>query len=80
MTRHLIGCAQTVRTAVAVTAYLELLTVNKYRISYEFKHPEASNGFWSADIVVDGPLDMAESARLVEVCRAFVAGAGEVWL
>jgi hypothetical protein len=85
--RHKIGSARTIRTAVLVCEFLRShccfphSSVHCDRVKYVFEDPTPENGFWSADIIVEAPVnwDSKESARFVEVCRAFVAGAGEIW-
>lgn len=83
--RHIVGATRTIRTAVLVCEYLRdkccapHSTVPRDLIKYEFERPCTENGYWSAKILIDGNLEYAESARFVETCRAFVAGAGEIW-
>jgi hypothetical protein len=85
--RHKIGCSRTIRTAVAVCEYLKSKCCRPYSsvppdcVRYVFTEPSAANGFWSADIIVEAPIawDLQESNQFVDVCRAFVAGAGEIW-
>jgi len=87
MVRHKIGCTRTVETAILVVAYLgDALgkphsSIHKDRIRYVFTEASDRNGFWLADIVVEAPIDwnLEESSKFVNCCRAFVAGAGEVW-
>jgi hypothetical protein len=83
---HIIGCARTIQTAVLVVAYLQArlgqpqTSVQRDRISYRFKEPTAENGWWVADIIVKyEPLSLKESSQFVDLCRAFVAGRGEIW-
>ena len=84
--RHKIGSARTIKTAVLVCQYLNdkccfpHSEVNKDRVIYEFKDPSPQNGFWPADIFIDQEIvSLADSTRFVRECRAFVAGAGEIW-
>lgn len=86
--RHLIGSTRTIQTAVLVCEYLRKrcaleCKINPDSISYVFKDPTPDNGWWSADIVVttysfDSP-SLDASHILVNTCRAFVAGRGEIW-
>lgn len=81
---HIIGSTRTIRSAVMVCAYLSLRypEIPPHRISYRFKEANEKNGFWLADIVVvtyGSQLEGKLAHELVEVCRAFTAGAGEVW-
>lgn len=85
-TNHIIGHARTIQTAVLACEYLRARHrstrgIHPDMISYRFKEPTEQNGFWSADIMVvmysELPLDMA--GRLVDECRAFIAGRGEIW-
>lgn len=85
-TNHIIGHARTIQTAVLVIEYLAGRTpeIHRDRIQYRFTDPTPSNGFWSAEIYVTLYGDESvkldrEISRMVETCRAFVAGAGEVW-
>lgn len=57
-------------------------SIHPDRIRYQFTQPTEHNGFWLADIIVDAPYawDEQESAKFVNYCRAFVAGAGEIWI
>lgn len=88
---HIIGHTRTIRTAVLVVEYLRTRKadphslVHKDSIRYRFKDPTKENGFWSADIFVvtfndkyDSNLEAAINS-MIEPCRAFVAGAGEIW-
>ncbi len=84
--RHKIGSTRTIRTAVLVCQYLEdkccapHSEVHKDRVIYEFKDPSQQNGFWTADILIDQNLVTLETSTMfVRECRAFVAGAGEIW-
>lgn len=82
---NIIGHARTIKTAVAVVEFLRSRKLSPCyapdQIQYRFKEPNASNGFWSSDIVVQtqGHLPLDVSSHLCDLCRAFVAGAGEVW-
>jgi hypothetical protein len=83
---HIVGSTRTIQTAVLVVEYLSGRTsaLHRDRFSYRFKDPTEQNGWWSADILVttygDESLKFdAEISKLVELCRAFVAGRGEVW-
>jgi hypothetical protein len=86
--RHKIGSTRTVPTAILVTAYLEKrhsVNFGDGRVHYVFTDPTPDNGFWSADIIADtwgeefdAKLDQ-EMSEMVNECRAFVAGRGEVW-
>ena len=79
---HKIGCTRSIQSAVLVCEYLRQQTsFPKDLIAYHFTDPTDQNGWWSADILVTtyGKYDDAEMTRLVEQCRAFVAGRGEIW-
>lgn len=84
--RHKIGCARTIQTAILVTEYLRrrfdgIGTVPKDSIRYVFTDATDRNGWWTADIIVDSNnLSIDDSGRLVDECRAFVAGRGEIWI
>lgn len=86
-TRHKVGCTRTIRTAVMVCEYLRErcckgTALNPTAVHYVFTNPSPDNGFWSADIIVDSwdsVRDQPTLTKCVEVCRAFVAGAGEIW-
>jgi hypothetical protein len=86
--RHKIGSTRTVRTAVMVVEYLSgalghpHTSIHSDRIRYQFTEPSERNGFWLADIIVEAPTDWSldESREFVACCRAFVAGAGEIWI
>lgn len=83
--KSIIGAARTIQTAVLAVEYLRARCcqphsdVHESRVQYRFKEPTESNGWWSADIYVDGELGLADSSLFVSICRAFVAGRGEVW-
>ncbi len=86
--RHIIGCCRSIPTAVLVCEYLRercaiRCKINPDSIAYVFKEPTEANGWWLADIVVNSySLDvpnLESSGILVDACRAFVAGRGEVW-
>lgn len=84
--KHLIGCTRTIKTAVLVCEYLSQrcvgTSIGRESIHYVFKDPTPNNGYWSADIIVDSynpAIDYKTISNMVEVCRAFVAGAGEIW-
>lgn len=83
---HKIGCTRTIQSAVLVVEYLALRIpeFHRDRFSYFFTEPTQRNGWWSADICITTYGD--EGSRLdkrildaVEICRAFIAGRGEVW-
>lgn len=85
MTRHKIGSARTIQTAVLVCEYLKKACALQCKITpdsirYVFEDPTPENGWWSADIIVTAS-DLSEDAThlLVAICRAFVAGRGEIW-
>jgi hypothetical protein len=89
---HIVGSARTIATAVLCVEYLRARLANPQseiradQIGYRFKEPTDKNGWWSSDI---GVTTYSEShayslpeplgSRFVEVCRAFVAGRGEIW-
>jgi hypothetical protein len=83
--RHIVGATRTIKTAVLVCEYLRdkccapHSKVHRDLVKYEFKEPCPENGYWSATILIDGNMEYPESERFVETCRAFVAGAGEIW-
>ncbi len=86
--RHRIGSARTIQTAVLVCEYLRERCalecgINPDAISYVFTNATEANGWWSADIIVttysSGIPNLENSHVLVNTCRAFVAGRGEVW-
>jgi hypothetical protein len=86
--RHKIGCARTIRTAVLVCQYLSQRCDKKHiqedSITYYFTDPTPNNGFWSADIIITtyAPYSKEQDRAIsecVDICRAFVAGAGEIW-
>lgn len=84
--RHKIGSARTIQTAVLVCEYLRRALgrphsdVRPEQIRYHFYDPTNENGFWTADIIVEAEqLSLEDSSRFVNICRAFVAGRGEVW-
>lgn len=88
LTRHKIGSARTIRTAVLVVAYLQSRCAQPHSeilaqsIHYSFTEPTEKNGFWSADIIVDSYDSLRDDkaiSKMVDTCRAFVAGAGEIW-
>ena len=90
--RHKIGSARTIRTTILAVEYLRAQclpndVIHKDLIRFVFEEPTAVNGFWCSHIIVDEytvegkynkEFDQALS-RLVDLCRAFVAGAGEIW-
>lgn len=83
---NIVGCARTIRTTIMVTEYLRQrlgqphTDVHPAQITYRFKESTEANGWWIADIGVKGrELNLQESKLFVDTCRAFVAGAGEVW-
>lgn len=79
-----IGGARTIQTAVLVVEYLRHRrmsnAVHPDSIIYRFREPGADNGYWGADIGIQmhGNLSLEDSSRYAEVCRAFVAGRGEL--
>ena len=83
---HKIGCTRTIKTAIFVCAYLQdrhCVYPWADTIRYLFTDATDRNGFWTADIVVtsyntDARIDK-EITEMVNECRAFVAGAGEIW-
>jgi hypothetical protein len=90
-TRYSIGSTRTIATAVLVVEYLRRRhgaphsKIHPDAFSYVFKEPNPANGWWSADIIVttynhecDPQLDK-DINQAVDLCRAFVAGAGEIW-
>lgn len=90
--RSIIGHTRTIRTAILVCEWLGSHLCNPHSavhpdaLRYEFVDPVPANGQWSATIYVEGDLDRASgeidlalTSRFVETCRAFVAGAGEIW-
>lgn len=86
-TRHKIGSARTIQTAVLVVAYLSSghPRFGDGRTRYIFTDPTSGNGWWSADIIVDtwGEYDPTldkELSQMVHECRAFAAGRGEIWI
>ncbi len=84
MINNIIGSARTLRTAVMVCEYLKkrFPAIPEGTIKYRFTNSTSDNGWWSADIIVEtfkNDLDFKLSGEMVEVCRAFVAGAGEIW-
>lgn len=87
---HKIGGTRTIQTAVLVCEYLRrtccnpLSSIKPDWVRYSFHDPSPDNGFWSADILVDvyGEYDPEKdkaTTHMVVVCRAFVAGRGEIW-
>lgn len=79
---HKIGSTRSIQSAVLVCEYLrERVQFSREAISYHFTDPTDRNGWWSADILVAtyGKYDDAEVSKAVEICRAFVAGRGEIW-
>lgn len=82
---HRIGATRTIQTAVLVLAYLShyFPQIAPHRIHYVFKDVSDKNGFWTADIMVDSyEYSKREEAlidSMVGICRAFVAGRGEIW-
>lgn len=86
MTRNIVGSTRTIQTAVLVCEYLKARlarphsNVSPDSISYLFKTPTEQNGFWTADIMVTmDDMDLKVSDKFVDICRAFVAGRGEIW-
>jgi hypothetical protein len=87
LVRHKIGSARTIQTAVLVCEYLRCALgqpqseVHPDQIRYHFYDPTDENGFWTADIIVEAnQLSLEDSHRFVDICRAFVAGRGEIWI
>lgn len=90
-TRHKIGCTRTIKSAILVCEYLRSVCATPHscihgdRIRYYFTDPTPRNGFWSADIIVEtfsnesGPEVQLVLSEMVKVCRAYVAGRGEIW-
>lgn len=77
--RHKIGATRTVQTAVLVCAYLRE-RLRESNISFYATNASDQNGFWVTDIIVTNhALSLEKSSELVEACRAFVAGRGEIW-
>jgi hypothetical protein len=80
-TNHIIGSARTIRTAVMCVEYLRARKLSECyppnAIKYRFQDPTPANGQWSAEIYVEmyGYLPLNVSSSLVDLCRAFVAGA-----
>lgn len=86
MTRNIIGSTRTIQSAVLVCEYLKKRLAKPHSdvhpdfISYSFKTPTEENGFWMADIIVTmNNMDLKTSNNFVDICRAFVAGRGEIW-
>ena len=91
LVRHKIGCTRTIETAILVCEYLRATCASPHsivhpdRIRYHFTDPTPQNGWWSADIIVDTyePNEMLKMdnalTMMVRICRAFVAGRGEIW-
>lgn len=89
---HIVGSARTIGTAVLVVEYLRAkladpqTTIRQDQISYRFKNPTETNGYWSADIGITTfneieaySLPFELGTKFVDACRAFVAGRGEGW-
>lgn len=79
---HKIGCTRSIQSAVLVCEYLSgRVRFNREAITYAFTDPTDRNGWWSADILVTtwGECDARELTKAIEICRAFVAGRGEIW-
>lgn len=88
LVRHKIGSTRTIQTAVLVTEYLRQrcsveCSIHPDAISYVFTDATDKNGFWTADIIVTSHAltepSMEACSILVNTCRAFVAGRGEIW-
>lgn len=89
MVNHIVGSTRTIKTAVLVVAYLRERCAQPHskvhpdQIKYRFKNPNPANGYWSADIIIETAsivgVSLEDSSLFVNVCRAFVAGCGEVW-
>lgn len=84
MKRSIIGYTRKIQTAILVCEFLRdkfcqpHSIVARDLVKYEIAvaEPPNKNGQW---IYVDGDLDQQLTTRFVEICCAFVAGAGEVW-
>lgn len=83
---HVIGHARTIATTLLAVEYLRAhmwKDIHGDQISFRFKDPTAQNGFWSSDIIVVtysiAIPDLETSNKMVSMCRAFVAGRGEIW-
>jgi hypothetical protein len=85
---HKIGCTRSIQTAVLVVQYLKERHARPHSeigaesIRYCFTEPTDRNGWWSADIVVDSYDSLRDDqalSEMVNTCRAFVAGRGEIW-
>lgn len=84
--RHKIGGARTIQTTILVCQYLRDKLASPHSevhpdmIRYHFTEPTQGNGFWTSDIIVEhANLTNKTASEFVSVCRAFVAGAGEIW-
>jgi len=84
---HKIGSTRSIQSAVLVCEYLRAHCavphsfVHPSAIYYHFTEPTDRNGWWSADILVraNRGADMKALDVMVDICRAFVAGRGEIW-
>lgn len=84
---NVIGSARTIQTAVLVCEYLKVYCadphseIRKDQIEYRFKTATDANGYWYADILVVTwkPFTDPTCKRFIDVCRAFIAGRGEIW-
>lgn len=85
-----IGCTRSIQTAVLVCEYLKEFCahphspIGREAIRYAFTGPTDRNGGWSADILVEvygeyDPKKDITTNEMVPICRAFVAGRGEIW-
>lgn len=79
----IVGHTRTIHTAVLVVEYLRdslagMLRVDRGRFRYRV-YDTPKDG-WVAEIRVVGRLGLRESHEIVETCRAFVAGRGEIWV
>lgn len=90
-TNSIIGHARTIKTAILCCEYIRARCCHPHSkihpdwVKYTFTNPTVDNGYWCSDIIVqtygDGGagLSLADSSIFVAACRAFVAGAGEIW-
>jgi hypothetical protein len=80
---YLIGHTRTIQTAVLVVAYLQqrFFGIPLGQIKYRFIDPTSFNGWCSAEIILESELYdyNLDNLKLVSICRAFVAGRGEIW-
>jgi len=88
-THHIIGHARTIKTTLLCVEYLRQRhgypqsDLRGDLINFRFYDPTGGNGYWSSDIFVDvyEGQEFGEElcSAMINSCRAFVAGAGEVW-